>query len=408
MNLVLAIGILIITGFSGGLLARKIKFPRISGYIIIGVLLSPSLLNVIPSELIRGELSVVTDITLGIIAYLIGGSLKLERLKGLGRGILAITAFQSLGAWLFVGLLIAFLGHLLLPLNSLHASYSQTYLPMAIIIGAVSCATAPAATLAIVHEYRASGPFTTTLLGVVALDDAVAILSTSVAMSFSRMLIGGGGISPYKMLLPPLWEIAGSLALGVGVGFAIIHMSPLAKTRKTLLALVFGMIMLCVGLSRTLGISPLLANMAMGFVIVNRMKQSEQLFGVIDDIEDVIFAMFFTLAGTHFDLRILSAAGVLSVLIILGRFSGKFLGARIGSSLSHAPESVRKYLGLGLFPKAGVTVGLILLVQREPAFSMIGSLIVSAVLASVIINELIAPPLTKYAIVKAGEAKVSF
>jgi Kef-type K+ transport system membrane component KefB len=406
MNLILAIGILIVTGFGGGLLARKIKFPRISGYIIIGILLSPSLLNIIPSQLIRGELSLITDIALGIIAYLIGGSLKLERLKGLGRGILAITAFQSLGAWLFVGLLVAFLGHLLVPLNLPHASYFQTYLPMAIIIGAVSCATAPAATLAIVREYRASGPFTTTLLGVVALDDAVAILGTSVAISFSRMLIAGESISPYSMLLPPVWEIAGSLVLGVGVGFVLIHMSPLAKTRKALLALVFGMIMLCVGLSRTLGVSPLLANMAVGFVIVNRMKQSEQLFGVIDDIEDVIFAMFFTLAGTHFDLRILSATGVLSLLIILGRFSGKFLGARIGSSLAHAPESVRKYLGLGLFPKAGVTVGLILLVQREPTFSAIGNLIISAVLASVIINELIAPPLTKYAIVKAGEAKV--
>jgi len=406
MNLILAIGVLIITGFSGGLLARKIKFPRISGYIIIGILLSPSLLNIIPSRLIKGELSLVTDVALGIIAYLIGGSLSLRRLRGLGRGILTITSFESLGAWLFVGLLIAFLGHLFVPLNPLHASYSQTYLPMGIIIGAVSCATAPAATLAIIHEYRASGPFTTTLLGVVALDDAVAILSTSVAISFSRMLIGGS-ISPYKMLLPPLWEIAGSLALGVGVGFALIHMSPLAKTRKTLLGLVFGMIMLCVGLSRTLGVSPLLANMTMGFVIVNRMKESQQLFGVIDDIEDVIFAMFFTLAGAHFDLRVMAAAGVLSLLIILGRFSGKYLGARIGSSLSHAPESVRKYLGLGLFPKAGVTVGLILLVQRDPAFSMIRNLIISAVLASVIINELIAPPLTKYAIFKAGEAKVS-
>ena len=407
MNLILAIGVLIITGLGGGLLARRIKFPRISGYIIIGILISPSLLNIIPSHLIRGELSLVTDVGLGIIAYLVGGSLSLKRLRRLGRSILAITAFQSLGAWLLVGLLIAFLGHLFVPLNPPHASYSQTYLPMGIIIGAVSCATAPAATLAIVHEYRASGPFTTTLLGVVALDDAVAILSTSVAISIAGMLVGGGSISLYKMLLPPLWEIAGSLALGVGVGYALIHMSRLAKTRKTLLALVFGMIMLCIGLAKALGVSSLLANMTMGFVIVNKVKQSEQLFGVIDDIEDVILAMFFTLAGAHFDLQVMAAAGALSLLIILGRFSGKFLGARIGSSLSHAPESVRKYLGLGLFPKAGVTVGLILLVQQHPAFSVIGNLMISGVLASVIINELIAPPLTKYAIFKAGEARVS-
>ncbi|MBA7648496.1 hypothetical protein ES703_56282 [subsurface metagenome] len=408
MDLILASGILAIAGFFGGLVARKIKFPRISGYIIVGILLSPSLLNVIPSELIRGDLSVITDITLGVVAYLIGGSLNMQRLKKFGKTIISITFCEAIGAWIFVTLLIASLGHFIIRFSTPNPNYYQTYLPMAIIIGAISCATAPAATMAIIHEYRAKGPLTSTLLGVVALDDAFAIISYAIAISAAEMLIISlGAISLYRMLIVPLLDIAGSLLLGTGFGFALIYMSRFARTRKTLLVTVLGTIMLCIGAAKILDMSALLANMTMGFVIANKIRRSEEMFGVISDIEDVLFAMFFTLAGAHFNLGIVKTAGILALLIIIGRFSGKFIGARIGASISQAPTVVRRYLGFGLLPKAGVTVGLILLAQKNSAFSTIGTVMVSGVLASVIINELIAPPFTKYALFKAGEATLT-
>jgi len=404
MNSILAIGILIIAGFFGGLVAKKIRYPRISGYIIVGMLLSPSVLNVIPSGLIRGDLSVITDIALGIVAYLIGGSLNLERLKKLGKNIVTITPFEALGAWIFVSLLIIFLGHFVIKFDGLNPNFYQTYLPMAIIIGAISCATAPAAVLAIIHEYRAKGPLTTTLLGVVALDDAFAILGYAIAISIAGVLIiGVQALSLYQMLIVPILDIAGSLLLGTSFGFVLVYMSRFARTRKTLLVTVLGMIMLSIGTAKILGISSLLANMAMGFVIVNKMKPSEEMFRVIDDIEDVIFAMFFTLAGAHFDLGVVKTAGILALLIVIGRFSGKFVGAKMGAAISQAPTAIRKYLGFGLLPKAGVTVGLVLLVQQNSTFTIIGPIMVNAILASVIINELIAPPLTKYALFKAGE-----
>jgi len=404
MNSILAIGILVIAGFFGGLAAKKIRYPRISGYIIVGMLLSPSVLNVIPSGLIRKDLSIITDIALGIVAYLIGGNLSLERLKKLGKNIITITPFEALGAWIFVSLLIVFLGHFIIRFDTLNPNFYQTYLPMAIIIGAISCATAPAAILAIIHEYRAKGPLTTTLLGVVALDDAFAILSYAIAISIARVLIiGVQALSLYQILIAPILDIAGSLLLGAGFRFALIYMSRFAKTRKTLLVTVLGMIMLSIGTAKILGISSLLANMVMGFLIVNKMKPSDEMFRVIDDIEDVIFAMFFTLAGAHFDLGVVKTAGILALLIVLGRFSGKFVGAKIGATISQAPTVVRRYLGFGLLPKAGVTVGLVLLVQQNSAFTTIGSIMVNAILASVIINELIAPPLTKYALFKAKE-----
>lgn len=405
MNSILAIGILVIAGFFGGLVAKKIRYPRISGYIIVGMLLSPSVLNVIPAQLIKEDLSVITDIALGVVAYLIGGSLSIERLKKLGKNIITITPFEALGAWIFVTVLIVSLGHFVIKFDISNPNFYQTYLPMAIIIGAISCATAPAAILAIIHEYRAKGPLTTTLLGVVALDDAFAIISFAIATSIAEVLIiGVEALSLYQMFIVPMFDVVGSLLLGAGFGFTLVYMSRFAKTRKTLLVTVLGMIMLSIGATKVLGISSLLANMAMGFVIVNKMRSSEKMFTVISDIEDVIFAMFFTLAGAHFDLGVVKTAGILALLIVIGRFSGKFVGARIGATISQAPTVVRKYLGFGLLPKAGVTIGLVLLTQRNSAFSVIGSIMVNAILASVIINELIAPPLTKYALFKAGEA----
>ncbi len=406
MNSILAAGILLIVGFFGGFIARKIKFPTISGYIIIGMLLSLS--GVIPRELVSGSLNVITDIALGIIAYLIGGSLHVKSLKKFGKDIILITPFQALGAWILVSLLIVFVGPFIVSFNGPNSNFYQTYLPMAIVIGAISCATAPAATIAIIRECRAKGPLTTTLLGVVALDDAFCIITYAVASSIAgALIISLKNISLYQMLIPPLFDIAGSILLGVAFGFGLIYLTRFAKIRHRLLVIIFGMILLCTGLAKTLGISPLLANMVIGFVVVNKMKNNENVFKVIDDVEGIIFAMFFTLAGLHFDLGVMKIAGVLAILIFIGRCIGKYGGARIGASISHAPEVVKKYLGLGLLPKAGVTVGLAMLAKQHSAFSVIGNIMVSAILASVIINELIAPPLTRYAILKAEEAEIS-
>jgi len=406
MDLILASGILAIAGFFGGLAARKIKFPTISGYIIIGILLS--LLNVIPRELVSGKLNVITDVALGIIAYLVGGSLNLKSLKKFGKDIILITPFQALGAWILVSLLIAFLGPFIVSFKGSNSNFYQTHLPMAIVIGAISCATAPAATMAIIHEYRAKGPLTTTLLGVVALDDAFCIVAYAVASSIAGALITSlKNISLYQMLIFPVFDIAGSILLGVAFGFGLIYISRFAKIRHRLLVVVFGMILLCTGLTKILGISSLLANMAIGFIVVNKMKNSENMFKVIDDIEDIIFAMFFTLSGLHFDLGVMKAAGMIAILIFIGRCIGKLEGTRIGASISDAPATVRKYLGFGLLPTAGVAVGLAILTEQHPAFSIIGSIMVNAILASVIINELIAPPLTKYALFKAGEATMT-
>ena len=399
MDLILAIGLMVVIGFFGGCVARKLKFPRITGYIIIGVLLSPSVLNIISKGTVE-NLDIITDIALGIIAYLVGGSLHIESLRKLEKSIAWITPFQSLGAWFFVTLSIAFLCPFILTIPE--ATFYQTYFPIAFVIGAVSCATAPAATMAIIHEYKAKGPLTTTLLAVVALDDAIAIGAFSIALGISKPLVSGiGGVSLIQMLGIPFLQIAESIAIGIVFGFALVYISRLIRIRELLLVIIFGMIMLCIGVANHLGISAILANMVVGFIVVNKAKRKEMLL-VVEEIEDVVFAMFFVLAGLHFDLSVMESAFILALLIVLTRCVGKYMGTRIGATISHAPDTVKNYLGLALLPKAGVTVGLILLAER--AFPAFGAILVNAVLASVIINELIAPPLVKYAIFKAKES----
>jgi len=398
-DLVLAIGVIIIAGFLGGLLAHKLKFPMVTGYIVVGILLSPTLLNVIPQTTFD-RLESFTSIALGIIAYSIGSDLRFESIRKLEKNIAWITPFQSLGTWLFTALLVALIAPFILDVSG--ATFWGTYFPIALVIGAISTATAPAVVIAIVHEYKAKGPLTTTLLSVVALDDVIAIVAFAIAVGISEpLVVMATSFSWYEMLAVPFLEIVESIAIGMVLSFVLIYIAKLAKSRPLLLVVVLGTIMLCVGICNRLGISEILANMVIGLMVANKGKKDEMLL-VIDDIEEVIFAMFFVLAGLHFELGALKSAGALVLLVVVGRLLAKYFGARAGAKLAGSSDAVRRYLGLALLPQAGVSLGLALLAQR--AFPSFGALIFNAVLASVIVSELLAPPLARYAIFKAGEA----
>ncbi|HDJ29034.1 MAG TPA: sodium:proton antiporter [Proteobacteria bacterium] len=404
INVLEALGIFFLCGYFGGRLANWLKFPRVTGYIVAGILLSPSVSGIIPAILIREKLSIVTDIALAIIAYSIGGSLKLSRLKQLGKSIVWINVTESLGAFVITFIMMGTLGALIVKFILFHASWLQVCLPLALIIGAVSAATAPAAILAIVHEYRAQGPLTITLLGVVALDDGMAIILYAFASSIVGALNQVQGTSMiHKMALEPLLVIFGSALLGVIFGFFLTVLAAWVKKKGSLLVLILGSILLCAGIAVRMKLSPLLASMMLGFYVVNRAKQCDVLFQAVENIEETIFALFFTLAGAHFDLTVIKTAGIISLLIVVSRFAGKFMGVWLGGDFSHAPAVVKKYLGYALLPTAGVTIGLILMAEPllEPR---VAEIMVNAVLGAVIINELLAPPLVKFALTRAGEA----
>jgi Kef-type K+ transport system membrane component KefB len=398
------VGILLICGYVGGRIANAVRAPRVTGYILAGALLSPSVTGVLTDGIVRDELSVITDIALGVIAFAIGGTLKLEQLKRLGKPIMWITSSQAFAAFAFTTAVIL----ALLPLIGGRAGGNDTfwglYFPMALVIGAMSAATAPAATLAIVHETRARGPLTTVLLGVVALDDGATIFLYALAVGIARALVAGEPLAWGNALAVPVASILIATGIGGLVGFSLRYLIRFVPRREGMLAVAAGAVFVTSGVAMGLGASALFANMILGFVVINFVPHAHHLFEVLEPMEEPLFGMFFTLAGAHLDLGVIPKVGALALVIMAGRFSGKLTGTNLGARVSRAPDVVRKYLGLALLPKAGVTVGLVLLAKDLFGTAPLAEVMVSAVLASVVLNEMLAPVLARYALIKAGEA----
>lgn len=398
------LGLLLLLSYTGGKIANIFNAPRVSGYLVIGMLLSPSALGIFHERLVKEELTLITDIALAVIAFLIGGSFGLTKLKRLGKHIFWITGLQALGAVIMTTTILTLSLFLIHDLIAIPGSYRSLFFPMALVIGAISAATAPAATLAILHEYKAKGPLTSILLGVVGLDDGLTIIFSVFAFTIARHLITLESISWLNFVFEIFYPILISLLIGGLAGWILRKLIRFVSQREAMLSIMIGIIFLVSGLAINMDVSPLLANMTLGFIVVNFVDHHDELFTVVENIEEPIFGMFFTLAGAHLDLRVLQIAGWLALLITLGRFTGKLLGSRVGAQISKAPQTVRKYLGLCLLPKAGVTVGLIFEAAAIFESSHLSEIMVNAVLGSVVINELMTPFFVRFAIIKAGEA----
>jgi Kef-type K+ transport system membrane component KefB len=340
---------------------------------------------------------------LGIIAYLIGGSLILQRMKHLGRSILWITLSQALAAFLFTTIFLVYTIPFLTGLSGTEYDLMSTTLPLALVIGAIAVATAPGAILAIVSELKASGPFTSILLGIIALDDGLALIFFALASAAAQALVHPGVVPMAEMLGAAMTEIVFSVLLGIVAGAVLKYTARMVRRREALLMVILGIIFTTIGVASQLHLSPLLASMVMGFFIVNMEKRHRDFFLVVEQIEEPLFGLFFGLAGAHIDPVVFKSAGLLAVAILVIRMIGKQLGTWTGAKFSGAPPEVRNYLGIALFPQAGITVGLVLIAQTIFHQPVVANILVNAVIGSVIINELISPPLVKYALTKVHE-----
>jgi Kef-type K+ transport system membrane component KefB len=397
------IGLLLLLSFAGGHIANYFRAPRVTGYLIVGILLGPSALGIFNKEVIRTDFGLITHIALGIIAFSIGGSLELSKIKRLGRQILWITFFQGFGAFILATVTLSaflILGHC--SGNALQCFWSEHF-PAALVIGAICAATAPAATLAIVHEFRSKGPLTTILLGVVALDDGLTIFLYTFALNIAKSITTFENITAYNYLTIPFLSVITSLVIGLVMGLCIKFLIRFLPDKNIMLGVILGSIFLTFGAAETAGADPLLANMMLGFIVANYVRHHHDLFSVVEGIEEPIFGMFFALAGAHFDLKLVETAGLLAVIISIGRFLGKVSGSRLGAEISQSPVEVRKYLGLALLPTAGVTVGLVLNAQDALGTGIFSEIMVTGVLGSVILNEIFTPFLVRYSLKKAGE-----
>ncbi|MBW2466831.1 MAG: cation:proton antiporter, partial [Deltaproteobacteria bacterium] len=347
----LAVGVMLIAGYWLGRAANALQLPRISGYLVAGILLSPSFSNILTHHMIEQQLSVLTEIALGVIAYLIGGSLILDRIKHLGRSILWITLAQALATFLLTTLFLIPVIPFLTGLKGGDYNLINTYIPLALVIGAISVATAPGAILAIVSELKASGPFTSTLLGIIALDDGLAVIFFALSTAVAHTLMHPGSVLWMDMLGETFAEIGFSVLLGILAGYVLKYSAQVVRRREALLMVILGVIFTTAGLASQFHLSPLLACMVAGFVIVNITRRQRDFFLVVEQIEEPLFGLFFGLAGAHVDLVVFKYAGLLAMAALVIRMIGKHLGSWLGARLSGAPKHIQNYLGLALFPQ---------------------------------------------------------
>jgi len=393
-NILTVIGLLVSVSFLGSKVFQRLGIPQVVGFIVIGVALGPSFLNIVPPELSE-ELIFVSEIALGLIGFDMGSHLLFNELRKLGRSIVFILLFEAFGAFALVT-------------AGVYAITQSWH--TGLIFGAVSSATAPAATVDVLAEYDAKGPLTTTLLAVVGLDDALSLLLFSVIAALTECMMAQSGVpSLLSMVGLPLIEIGGSIVLGVAMGTLLDFIMHRMQRRHDAMAISIGFVFVCVGLSQAFGLSLILTAMIMGAVVVNRYPEhGRHIRFTIEQAGPVIYVLFFTLVGARFQLGLLPTMGLLGIAYVLLRSSGKFVGAWLGGTLGDAEPAVRNNLGLGLLSQAGVAIGLALssadrfCVYGEEG-ELLGSLILSVITATTFVVQIFGPIGVKVAISRAGE-----
>ncbi len=368
-----------------GKIVKQVKLPNVTGYLIMGLIAGPYCLNIVPADMVS-KLSIIPEIALGFIAFSIGSEFKLSYLKKVGKAPIIIAILEAVGAVVFVDLALILTGN---------------DIAFSLVLGAIAAATAPAATLMVVKQYKAKGPVTETLLPVVALDDAAALMCFGLSVAVAKSINSTEEVSVISTILNPVIEIVGALLIGAIFGVIFRFLVKFYTGRGNRLAITYAMIFLCIGVCDYIGWSALLACMAMSAILVNTSNASDIVFEQVDRMTPPIFMLFFFLSGADLNLRMLSKVGVIGIIYIIFRVVGKVVGAALGGKISNAKPIVQKYLGFTLIPQAGVAIGLA--ATSMTVVPEYGETIRTIILCGTVIYELIGPVTTKIALKKAGE-----
>lgn len=385
MNMLLALSLALIVGLFFSRIIRLIHLPNVTAYLVGGLLVGPSVLGLLPQDAVA-SLSVLTDVALGFIAYSIGAEFRLSYLRQIGSKPIVITLFEGLCAVALVDVALIAMGF---------------PLPLCLMLGAIAAATAPAATLMVVRQYKARGPVCSMLLPVVAMDDALCLMAFSISSAIAAAIYSGEALTVQSMLISPLLQIAGSLLLGAGIGLVQALAARFFHSRGNMLSLTIAAVLGGLALCEMWDLSSLLVCMMIGAVMINLSPASNKIIEQCDRFTPPLFMLFFVLSGADLNLSVLPTVGLLGVSYLLFRSLGKWVGAFIGSSLVKAEPNVRKYLGYTLLPQAGVAIGMTqLAMQVIPEY---GVTVRAVILAGTLVYELIGPVITKVALTKAGE-----
>jgi len=410
MNILFSLSIAIFAGLMLSRLAKLAQLPAVTAYLVAGILIGPFCLGALgnaisfeglgfTSEETLKQLSIISDVALGFIAFSIGNEFRLSQLKSIGKQATIIGILQAVITTIVVDAV-------LIALTFVIPSFE---LPSAIILGAIASATAPAATLMVVKQYKAKGPVTDTLLPVVALDDAVGLVLFSVSFGVAKALISGS-VSIISIIVEPLIEVTISLLLGALMGVLFTFFEKFFHSRSKRLSMSVAFVFLTVALSMLkfeiggihIAFSSLLTCMMLGTIFCNECDFSEELMHRVDRWTAPLFILFFVLSGAELDFTVFAnfTVIIIGITYILSRCVGKYFGARLSANLAGSDDNIKKYLGITLFPQAGVALGM---AMKAEALGDIGILVANITLFSVLVYELIGPFLTKLALTKAGE-----
>lgn len=409
-TLLITLGIAVLGGLLMSRLAKLVQLPAVTAYLLAGVILGPFCLGWLNIPFLGfhntaqiDSLEILSDAALGFIAFAIGNEFRLSQLKKTGRQATIIGILQAIVAMIFVDAALIAL-HFIMP--------DKISLPVAITLGAVATATAPAATLMVVRQYKAKGPLTSLLLPIVALDDAVGLIVFSVSFGIARALQTGSP-NMISIIVEPLLEIVCSLFLGAIMSLLLTFSERFFHSRSKRLSLAVTFVLLTVGITKisfTVGgvvfrVSSLLTCMMLGTIFCNLCDFSEELMERCDRWTAPLFIIFFVLSGAELKLSVFADAAIvlIGVIFIVFRSAGKYLGSYASAKASGCDEKTVKYLGITLLPQAGVALGMSVTAMQLGAEE--GGLVRNIILFSVLIYELVGPLLTKMALMRAGEIK---
>lgn len=385
MNILLSLALAMIVGLLLTRVVKLVHLPNVTGYLIAGLLIGPYVLNVFPSDSLE-SVGLISTVALGFIAFSIGNEFRFSHLKHIGKNAIIICLCQAL------------LAVILVDVTLLLAGFDT---PLCLVLGAIATATAPAATLMVVRQYKAKGPITSTLLPVVAIDDAVGLIVFAVSLAIAQSLASGEAVTVMNTVVEPLLEIVLSLIVGAVIGVLVSVATRFFKSRANRLCICVAAVFLGVALAEQFHLSSLLLCMCIGAGFVNTNKHAEPVLEGTDRWTPPLFMIFFVISGAELDLAVLPTVGLLGVLYLIARSLGKYFGTFFGSLAVGADKNIRKYLGAALLPQAGVAIGMAQIVMNElPTY---GSQVRAVVLTATLIYELVGPMITKIVLTKAGE-----
>ncbi len=389
-------GAVLLCAFLVKLIFNRLRIPEVTGYVVIGIILGISLVRLL-DERALDSMEWISSIGLCLIAFLIGIELKWDNLKKLGKSIIFIVLFETMGAFIIV-----FFGMLLL---------SGGDVSFSLLLGAVASATAPAATVAVIRQFQAKGFLTSTILAVVGLDDAAALIIYVFAASFAKGMISGAGLNWGTIIFSSFMSVGLSIVIGGGMGALYAFIMKHVRNNEAIVIAVSAFLLIQLGVCKMLGISELLTVMVFGAVTVNLspalVLRTDEM---VRNYTPIFLSSFFIIGGAHLDLSLIAKVGFAGIGYFILRSFGKIGGGTLGAVVGRAPVNVRRYIGFALIPQVGVALALALAIRSDfgaPAMGEAGKIlsisVINILLLTTIITEIVGPLMTRAVLKKAGE-----